>query len=378
MGILSFFSKKENKKELEKRIATSGSKLNTQLRGSIEEADETSETALEILSMKVAKKIGTYQHKDKKIEELVQKNFEQMEGSLQFFVKDLIEEGFMAGFAGAEIVWIIDKGEVKTKKIIALSSNDSEYDFETDELSFDGEVIPISKRILYLRKNGKSEKLNKLIKTKEVLFQMWCQYIESFTTPILHGKGDDVESLSNSISNLFFKKSITTDPEVEINAIKLDSGGSAEIQSAMEYIDKLVFRMFFLGSNFSNGEKAGTTANSKANENVLDDITDWLAEEIRELLIESYVRKIIEYNKGEQEDYGQFVYKGKKDTDMLHKLAMTLEILSRIGYISIEDINNIRERFDLPKIEESDIEKILSEKDVEKHVEELMKNAKNN
>ncbi len=373
MGILDIFKKKSNKKDLETQVATSGSKLHTQLIGFIEEADETSETALEILSMKVAKKIGNYQHKDKKLEELVQRNLEQMEGSLQFAVKDLIEEGFMAGFAGAEIVWKIEKGEVRTKKIIALSSNECAYDYETDDFTFDGTTIPKEKRILYIRKRGKSDKLNKLIKTKEILFQMWCQYIESFITPILHGKGDDVESLSNNLRDLFFKKSITTDTEVEINAIKLDSGGSAEIQSAMEYIDKLVFRMFFLGSNFSNGEKAGTTANSQANENVLEDITDWIAEEVRELLVESYIRKLIEYNKGEQEDYGQFVYKGKKDTDMLHKLAMTLEILSRIGYISIEDINNIRERFDLPEIEESEIEKI----DIDEKVNELMKNAKN-
>ncbi len=373
MGLLNIFKKKSNKKELESQVATSGSKLHTQLIGFIEEADETSETALEILSMKVAKKIGNYQHKDKKIEELVQKNLEQMEGSLQFTVKDLIEEGFMAGFAGAEIVWKIEQGEVRTKKIITLSSSECAYDYETDNFTFDNISIPKEKRILYIRKKGKSDKLNKLVRTKEILFQMWCQYIESFITPILHGKGDDVESLSNNLRDLFFKKSISTDTEVEINAIKLDSGGSAEIQSAMEYIDKLVFRMFFLGSNFSNGEKAGTTANSQANENVLEDITDWLAEEIRELLVESYIRKLIEYNKGEQEDYGQFVYKGKKDTDMLHKLAMTLEILSRIGYISIEDINNIRERFDLPEIAESDIEKI----DIDEKVNELMKNVKN-
>ena len=63
----------------------------------------------------------------------------------------------------------------------------------------------------------------------------------------------------------------------------------------MEYIDKLIYRVFFLGGNFSQGEKSGTTANAGVNETILEDVTDWLAEEVREALLENWIRKIIQY-----------------------------------------------------------------------------------
>lgn len=379
MGLFDYFKKSKTikKEDMGKQIATSYSQWQTELYALYSKTDETAETALETFAMKVAKKVGNYQHKDPKVQELVQRNFEKMQGSITFVVKEMVEEAFMKGFVGAEIVWQIEKGELRTKKIIVLDSTECSYSLETEIFRYNGKIIPEEKLIYHQNKRAKAKKVNKLIDVKEILFQMWCQYLESFTSPIIHGKSDNPVKLGEDIKNLFFKKSISTDLESEITAIKLDGGGGNEILNAIEYIDKNLYRLFFLGGNFSQGEKSGTTANSKVNENMFEDVTDWKAEEMRELLLETWVRKIIQYNIGEIDDYGAFVNPTQRDADMLQKLAIALKTLADMGIITIEDFDKIREIFGFEKLKED--EEINEKKeDVEKGIQELIDNAKDN
>lgn len=365
MGLFDYFKKDKatKKEEINKQVAVTYSDWQREINGLFSKVDETAETALEMLTMKVAKKIGDYQHRDLKIQEIVLRNFEKMEGSITFIVKELVEEAFMQSFAGAEIVWKIEENELRTKKVIVLDTSECSYDFDNEIFRYNGKIIPEEKLIFYHRKRGKAKKVNKLIEVKEILFQMWCQYIESFISPVIHGKTDNPDDLKDKISNFFFKKSITTDKETEINAIKLDGGGSKEIQSAMEYIDKLTYRLFFFGGNFSAGEKTGTTANSQVNENILEDVTDWIALEIKEVLLDRWVRKIIQYNIGEVEDYGAFVNPINRDANMLATLANAMSILANMGIISVEDFDKIRDMFGFEKL--NDDSEVITEEDNE-------------
>lgn len=367
-----FLADKLKPKVQEGQVSTETSDTMLELTGFLENIDETAETALEILSMKTAKKLGTYFNKDEDIQEFVRENLEKMEGSISFVVKDLVENAFLHGFSGAEIVYKIMNQKVYTKKIITFSSSECSYNFEDKEFKQNSTTIPNEKLIFYYRRKAKLDKMERLINIKRIFLKLWCKYIEGFTTPLIHGQTDDVDTLSEALQNIYFKKNITTDLESKINAIKLDSGGSKEIQGAMEYIDKLIFRIFYLGGSYSAGEKSGTTANSKTNENMIEDVTDWLAEEIREVLKESYIKKIIDYNFNKVESYGYFALPTKKDTDMLYKLAMTLQVLANMGYIGLDDVNIIREKFDLPEIEENELKDMLSDDKVKELVEKMM------
>ena len=129
----------------------------------------------------------------------------------------MVEESFMKGFAGAEIVWEIVGNELRTKKIIVLDSSECDYSFTTEDFKFNGVLIPKEKLIFYNRKKAKAKKINKLLDVKELLFQMWCQYIEGFITPVMHGKTDnDVEKLNEKLKDIFFKTSIVTDKDTDI------------------------------------------------------------------------------------------------------------------------------------------------------------------
>ena len=74
-----FGKKKQVKKgDMEGQVATNFSKWQTEIYGLFSKADETAETALEMLAMKTAKKIGVYQHLDPKIQDLVERNIEKI------------------------------------------------------------------------------------------------------------------------------------------------------------------------------------------------------------------------------------------------------------------------------------------------------------
>lgn len=366
----------KTKKPSEKQISSGYSTYARELMGHLDDLEETSETALEILSMKVAKKLGDYNHEDENIQELIRSNIKGMEGSLKFVVKDLVENGFLHGFAGAEIVYKIKDNKVYTKKLQTFTSRECTYNYDDKEFQQDGTTIPNNKLIFYDRKKAKLKQLDKLVNIKKILIKLWCLYTESYVSPLLHGKSDDVDELSKALENIHLKKTVITDLESELEAIKLNGGGGKEFLQALEYIDKLIYRIFYLGGNFSSGEKTGTTANANVNENIIDDITDWIAEEIREILIEQWVRKLIDYNFIGIEDYGKFALPNKKDVDVMYKFAQTVKIISDIGLINIDDFNVLREKFDLPEIDDEKLKKLYEDEEVKKIVEAMKKDDK--
>ncbi len=377
-----FFSEKKNnqniKKLNEKQISAGYSEFSRELMGYIENLEETGETALEILSMKIARKLGEYTHKDKNIQEFIRENFRTMEGSLPFVVKDIVENGFLHGFAGAEIVYKIMDNKIYTKKIQTFASSECTYSYENNEFRQGSIVIPNEKLIFYDRNKAKLKKLEKLTDIKKILIKLWCLYVESYVSPLIHGKSDDVDALSKELENIYLKKTITTDLESEIHAIKLNGGGGKEFLQALEYFDKLIYRIFYLGGNFVSGEKTGTTANANVNENIVDSITDWIASEIREILVEQWIRKLIEYNFNGVDDFGKFILQNKKDTEVMFKLAQTLQILSNIGLINIDDFNSLREKFDLLEIDEKKLKDLYDDDEIQKKIEAMKKDDKAN
>lgn len=364
--------KKIDKENIEKQYGSEYSMWTKELYGLFIGLDETAESASEIFAMKVAGKIGEYYHSEEKIQKLIRDNIENMGSSLKFVIKDMVENAFIHKFSGAEIVWEIKKGKVYTKKLIAFDSGECKYDREKEVFTQDMIDIPREKMIVYIRNSGKGEKIKKFQEIKRFFLQFWAKYIEGYTTPLLHGKSDNIDDMQEALENIYFKKSITTSLDSEITSIKLDNGGSKEIQQAMEYIDRLIYRMYYLGGNYVNGDKSGTVANSEVNENMFEAATSWIAEEVREVLLEEWVRRLIIYNFGIKDNWGYFALPQQGDVEKLHKLAMIMQILIEIGVITIDDYNIIREKFNLPETEIKK-ETIYDDDEIKKIVEKYIK-----
>jgi hypothetical protein len=65
---------------------------------------------------------------------------------------------------------------------------------------------------------------------------------------------------------------------------------------------------------------------------------EWLAGELKEVLLEQWIRKLISYN-FETDNFGRFEVMKEKTLDM-----NTIKILSDLGFLKVEDEEQIREK----------------------------------
>ncbi len=313
--------------------------FNSLLIGKLFHSDETYDTAADILSMKIAKQIGQYYHDDEKIQAFVRENIEKLEGSLLLSIADIARDAFIHGFSGTEIVWELRNGKVFTKTLIVLDSGASYYDREKEQFTFDMRDIPREKLMIWTRRDAKHDKIARLQEIKKYFLQYWAMYIESYISPMLVGKGNNPEKLAEALGDGFgFLKTLTIGTEESVESINVGAGGSDEIQRAMEYIDKLIYRTFYIGAVLKDGESSGGRATSGTQKEILDEIVEWLAGELKEVLLEQWIRKLISYN-FETDNFGRFEVMKEKTLDM-----NTIKILSELGFLKVEDEEQIREK----------------------------------
>jgi len=334
----------------EKQHGLEYSSFSKLLVGLMYSADETADTAADIFSMRAAKKFGIYYNKDEKIQAFVRENIDKLKGSLVFNVKKMVKESFLHGFSGSEIVWELKGGKVWTKKIITFDSMLSNYDRESNIYTFECTDIPVDKMVIWIRETAKITKMNRLQAIKAIFMQFWGRYIESYISPLIVGKANNASEMMKILENLHFKKHIAIGVDENVEAIKADAGGSQEIQTAMEHIDDLIYRVFYIGAVLKDGKSSGGRATSDTQKDILDEMTDWIVEEAREVFLEQWVRKVIEYNFGNDSEIGRFGEDKKEDYDELTKYSAIIDILARNGIINESDYNKIREKFGLYQI----------------------------
>lgn len=338
----------EEKKELDKnKYGSAFSQYTKVLIGNMENADGTADTAAEYFAMRAASKIGDYYHENEDIQDFIRKDIENIKGSLKLITKKFIQEALVHGFSGIEIVWQLQQSKIRTKELVSFNTENCIYDRESEVFNQENTIIPRDKMIIYIRDSSKMDKIRKLLRIKRYFLEFWGKYIENFVSPLVVGEGEDPDEMLKAIDNLYFKKAVTVGTGEKVYYLQANVGGSGEIQKAMEYIDKLVYRVFHLGGSFSAGEKSGTVQNSDVNKEMFEEATDWVAEEVRELLLEEWIRKVVEYNFGNQENYGEFKLDSGEELDKKLIYAQILEILQRIGIITFEDYEDIRKKLNL-------------------------------
>ena len=122
--------------------------------------------------------------------------------------------------------------------------------------------------------------------------------------------------------------------------------------AAQEQCDKMMYRAMFLPSLLGSGENGGSYSLGQVHFELFNATAAALAEDYIDTELEQW-RPIIEWNFGEQEDYGSFMI--NDETPMNEKLAMSnmLLNLAQAGVIFPDsDREWIRESLGLPEMEE--------------------------
>lgn len=90
---------------------------------------------------------------------------------------------------------------------------------------------------------------------------------------------------------------------------------------------------------------------------------DKVSSELIDVMIEQAIKPLIEYNFGEQEDYGDFAL-DSSDAEEEKLLAEIEEILARNGFIDagrLADLNKVRVRHGLDPLDESEMQPSMSD-----------------
>ena len=338
--------------------------------------DETIGTGIEYLTSRVVSRIGAYSHEDEKIKELVDRSIESIRGTLTEARRGILRDSFAYGFGVGEFTLKKDSDRWILSSIQILDPTSIEFKMEKfDDNSYGvGSVvqkagmseveIPAKKCIIKTYGDSTTPYGRSLLRRcyrwwsfKNAIPKLWAVALERYGTPMLHALTDNKKTqkeLDTALANLNSRSHIVTDTKSEIRSIISTNGGmSAGYISAQEQCDKMMYRAMFLPSLLGSGENGGSYSLGQVHLELFNSTAAALAEDYIDTELEQLWRPIIEWNFGEQENYGDFLINDSTPTS--EKVALSSMFLNLAGAGMIDpssDRDWIRETLGLPDVEE--------------------------
>ncbi|MBQ7593243.1 MAG: DUF935 family protein [Synergistaceae bacterium] len=341
--------------------------------------DETIGTGIEYLTGRIVSRIGAYSHEDEKIKELVDASIENIRGTLTEVRRSILRDSFAYGFGVGEFTIESVKNQWLLSSVQILDPSSVQFKMEQfDDSSYGiGAVIqksgmteveiPAGKCIIKTYGSSSTPYGKSLLRRcyrwwslKNALPKLWAVCLERFGMPILHGKASSNSTrkeLNEALSNLNSRSYITTDDKSEIQAISTPSGAiSSNYHQAEELCDKMMYRAMFLPSLLGSGENGGSYSLGQVHFELFNATAAALAEDYIDAELEQLWRPLIEWNFGEQENYGNFVINDTTPISEKVSLSSMFMNLAQVGMLDIEsDRNLVREMLGLPELDEGAI-----------------------
>ena len=192
---------------------------------------------------------------------------------------------------------------------------------------------------------------------KNAIPKLWAIGLERFGMPILHGKASDnrtKKELNEALENLASRSYITTDKESEINSIFSPSSSISQgYKLAEELCDKMIYKAIFLPSLLGAGEEGGSYSLGQVHYELFNSTAASLAEDYIDMELEQLWRPLIEWNFGEQDNYGDFLVTDTMSSAEKLTLSTVMSNLAQVGIVDPEsDRAWVRELLKLPDVEE--------------------------
>ena len=338
--------------------------------------DETISTGMEYLTGRVVSRIGAYTHEDEKIKELVDRSIENIRGTMIEIRRGILRDSFAYGFGVGEFTlksegnqWILSSIQILDPTSIEFKMTqyeDKSYGLGSvvQKASFDEIEIPAGKCIIKTYGDNSTPYGRGLLRRcyrwwsfKKAIPKLWAVALERFGTPMLQGKTNDRKmrkELEIAFSNIYSNPHFVTDTETTIQTIFTPSNSiSGGFQTALELCDKMMYRAMFLPSLIGSGENGGSYSLGQVHLELFNATAAALAEDYADTELEMLWRPIIEWNFGEQENYGSFLINDDMPSSEKLTLSNMLLNLANAGVIAPEsDRDWMREMLKLPELEE--------------------------
>lgn len=326
--------------------------------------------------------------KDKEIADFLYFVFDQMEGSIEQSLLDILS-ALDFGYSITEKVFEMTKKEPFPGKVILRflkSKNPADFEFEVDQFGnvlpeglvqqSTGKRFPIKKFIRYTYDSkfhnvyGKSDlraAYRSYFSKKEIL-KGYNQYVERFGVPIPVGLTNpsmqpaQQSILKNILDTLQFKTSIILPKQLveELEVVETNGTGSEIFNKAISYHDRAIVRSLLLPDQLGLGghEGGGSLAKAKQQFDVFMMVISHVQQEISEHVVKEQIfRPLVELNFGRQRTYPTFRFR-RPDPDNKQKIAQLWINAVKDGIVGhdLTDENVFRTLLNFPEKEEEDID----------------------
>ena len=290
------------------------------------ENDETVGAALEALCYAVTRKLGTYTHIDRKIQEFVGRCVESVRGTMEETRRALLADALSYGYGVGEFTleavessWLLSSVQVYdpgTLKFRFARGKDNALFVESLIQAVAGREtrIPANKCYIVRHNAGTNPYGRSRLKRcwrwyafKRALPKFWAVALERFGMPMLIAKSEDPDALARILQNAYSKAFASIGPSDSIETVGANSQSGIEgaYSAAVEFCNRMIYRALFLPALLEGGQQGGSYSLGEIHWRMFDDSCAWLARELAETEIETLWRPIIEWNFGPQETYGE-------------------------------------------------------------------------
>lgn len=329
---------------------------------------------------------------DIEIAEFVEKSFDQLEGTIEDFLKDtLIALDY--GFSVSEKVWTVF--EYGPKEVIGKvgyhklkGKNPKDFEFQTDEfgnleekgliLTVNGnDPLPIDKFVIYTYDKefsnyyGNSD-LNAAYRAwwaKDNIIKLQNIFIEKFSVPPIIGQVTNKQQTAemlNIIKNFQASTSIVFPKgSMELDILETIRNPADIFIPALEYYDRAISRAILVGDRLVAAGETGAYSQAEVHFKVFKLVAQEQRQRLEEtVMYEQVIRPLVAVNYGENALVPRFKFNAITDEERI-ELVKTWGDLHQKGVVStnFETENYIRTALGFPEIEESDIEDDVDDKE---------------
>ena len=313
------------------------------------QTDATIAACLEFVSLSVVSKLGDYTHPNKDIQDFIRTNFEQLEGSFVDTCKSLMSF-LWAGYAVAEIVTEVKDDRVWLHSLPILPAENVRFKLDEDPGSLNygalAEVIQNpqmvsethlpAEKCLIIRNDypGSAEQspygLSRLkcvlsiYAAKTEAEKNWAYALGRYGSPILQyeleNPAQKVKTSDGRIMTAFEQAQEQVNAAGELKGVVSFKGNNLQMiyppagigegfKKACDYYNRLIMRGLLIPSLlFDNGD-TGSYSLGQEHYKLFDVSLDAILSILTEAILEQLVRPLIDWNFGEQENYGSFEVK---------------------------------------------------------------------
>lgn len=338
------------------------------------ELDETIATGLEFLAYSVVRKIQPYTNEDSRAQQLVEDCVNSIKGTIEEARKSVLINSVVYGFGVGEFSlfprnsqWLLSSMSVydsRSLRFIMGKEKDNSIGIKAvrQGMGFNEVDIPAEKCWIY-RYNaitspyGKSrlKRCWRWYAFKKAIPRLWAIALERYGMPALIGKSADTTQMMDMLSQLYSNAYAAILPDDEISILEKPNGTGlgASYETAISFCNKMMYRSLFLPSLLEGGEGGGSYALGQVHWDMFDDACLWLAKELAESELEHLWRPLIEWNLGEQDDYGDLPVantQSPEDQKILTEI-FTNSVNSGVLYPDEGDSVWMREKLGFPRFE---------------------------